>query len=121
MLVGLSEIGFKNDVIPQEYQGGIFTFSKVDLSLDPIEYFELNDYLIDVTILSNRADALCYLVMAKELAAYFNTIPISLKKPTPTMKSNINVSKKLIGTNRLSYVEAKNYDVNLKLNELTFL
>ena len=121
MLVGLSEIGFKNDVVPQEYQDGIFTFSKVDLSLDPIEYFELNDYLIDVTILSNRADALCYLVMAKELAAYFNTIPISLKKPTPTMKSNINVSKKLIGTNHLSYVEAKNYDVNLKLNELAFL
>lgn len=121
MLVGLSEIGFKNDVVPQEYQDGIFTFSKVDLSLDPIEYFELDDYLIDVTILSNRADALCYLIMAKELAAYFNTIPISLKKPTPTMKSNINVSKKLIGTNHLSYVEAKNYDVNLKLNELAFL
>ena len=52
MLVGLSELGFKNDVIPQEYQNGIFTFSKVDLSLDPIAYFELDDYLIDVTIKS---------------------------------------------------------------------
>ncbi|SYV90666.1 EMAP domain, partial [Metamycoplasma alkalescens] len=29
--------------------------------------------MIEISILSNRADAQCYLVMAKELAAYFQT------------------------------------------------
>ena len=121
MLVGLSELGFNEQVIPNKFKEGIFTFSKINLDLDPIEYFELDDYLIDITILSNRADALSYLIMAKELAAYFNSTPISLKKPTPTLKSDITVSKKLPGTNNLCYVEAKKHNTNLKLDELVFL
>lgn len=120
MLVGLSEVGFDENIIPQEFQDQIFTFKKVDLNLDPLEYFELNDYLIDVTILSNRADATCYLIMAKELGAYFNSKPLKLKENKATLKSSLNVYDKLIDTNYLSLVETSDL-INLSIQDKMLL
>ncbi|CRH45518.1 phenylalanyl-tRNA synthetase subunit beta [Chlamydia trachomatis] len=73
MFVSLAELGFDPEIVPKELNEGIFQLDKIDLNIDPITYFDLDDYIIDISILSNRADAQCYLVMAKELAAYFDT------------------------------------------------
>lgn len=90
MLVSLSELGFDPNILTPE-QDGIFTFGPVDLFEDPLKIFELNDILIDVKILSNRADANSYLIMAKELAAYFNTTILPLKSKSATFESEINL------------------------------
>lgn len=90
MLVSLSELGFDPNILTPE-QDGIFTFGPVDLFEDPLKIFELNDILIDVKILSNRADANSYLIMAKELVAYFNTTILSLKSKSATFESEINL------------------------------
>ncbi|MDC8921433.1 phenylalanine--tRNA ligase subunit beta [Metamycoplasma hyosynoviae] len=122
MLVGLGEVGFDEELIPDEYKDQIFTFDgPIDLSLDPMEYFELNDYLIDVTILSNRADAQCYLIMSRELAAYFGSKPKSFSASPATFFSNLKVSKNLVGVNHLSYVEVMKNDLNVSIHDKMLL
>lgn len=121
MLVGLSEIGIPYEFAPEKFNDQIFTFGKVDLNLDPMKYFEIDDYLIDVTILSNRADAMCYLIFAKELAAYFNSKINEIKPTDGLLESTINVKKQLVKTNSLSYVEALNKDISLSIQDQFFL
>ncbi|WP_412031431.1 phenylalanine--tRNA ligase subunit beta [Metamycoplasma buccale] len=140
MLVGLHEIGFNPLFIPKEFDDQIFTFKKVDLSLDPIEYFDLDDFIIDVTILSNRADALCYLVMANELTSYFQTKTFKINGNFSSNKSNFKIEKLpkeilgvgLIETNKIKEITLKEKmflwknemrtDNNVSaINNLTFL
>lgn len=74
MLVSFEELGFDVNLLREKWKEDILILDEVvDLSLDPIKYFDLEDNLIDVSILSNRSDAQSYLVFAKELAAYFKT------------------------------------------------
>ena len=74
MLSAPSEFGIDKDLFRPEIVEGITRYDEVtDLSIDPIEYLGLNDYIIDVSILSNRSDAASYYIMALELAAYFKT------------------------------------------------
>ncbi|MBN4089414.1 phenylalanine--tRNA ligase subunit beta [Mycoplasma enhydrae] len=120
MLVGLEELGFDANVVPEEFRDGIFQLNKMDLNIDPISYFDLDDYLIDVSILSNRADAQCYLIMAKELAAYFDTEIKWPKKPTPNLISNFQV-KSLKSTNAFSFVEASNNNLKCCIKESMLL
>ncbi|MCV3753282.1 phenylalanine--tRNA ligase subunit beta [Mycoplasma enhydrae] len=120
MLVGLEELGFDANVVPEEFRDGIFQLNKMDLNIDPISYFDLDDYLIDVSILSNRADAQCYLIMAKELAAYFDTEIKWPKKPTPNLISNFQV-KSLKSTNAFSLVEASNNNLKCCIKESMLL
>ncbi|MGX9340393.1 phenylalanine--tRNA ligase subunit beta [Mycoplasma sp. 4044] len=124
MLVGLEEIGFKPDSISEKnmWNDGIFVFeNKVDLNLDPIEYFALDDYIIDISILSNRADANSYLIMAKELAAYFGTTPLSLNKLlTKEFHSDFSI-KSLQETNHFTLREIKVEDIKISLQDELFL
>ncbi|PZV99933.1 phenylalanine--tRNA ligase subunit beta [Metamycoplasma auris] len=120
MFVGLSEIGFDEEVIPETLKNQIFQLDKIDLSIDPIEYFDLDDWIIDVSILSNRADAQSYLVMAKELSAYFNTEIKWPKKPNHNLISNFIVGN-LKHTNAFSLIEASNFNLNCSLNEKMLL
>ncbi|WP_373438065.1 phenylalanine--tRNA ligase subunit beta [Metamycoplasma equirhinis] len=92
MFIGLSDFGFDPNILPEELKEGIFKVGKIDLNLDPIQYFDFDDYIIDVTILSNRSDAACYLIFAKELAAYFKTDVAKLSKPVASLKSSIMVT-----------------------------
>ncbi|GFR95725.1 phenylalanine--tRNA ligase beta subunit [Elysia marginata] len=74
MLSSLTELGVSKDLVRDSYQEGIMFYDEVkDLSLDPVDYLDLQDTIIDVDILSNRSDAQSYYVMARELAAYFKT------------------------------------------------
>lgn len=120
MFVGLSEIGFDKSVVPEEFSDGIFQLDKIDLNIDPISYFDLDDYMIDVSILSNRADSQSYLVMAKELAAYFKTEIKWPKKASSNLLSSF-VVKKLKNTNSFSLVEANNINLDCSINEKMLL
>ncbi|OYD27125.1 phenylalanyl-tRNA synthetase beta subunit [Mycoplasma testudineum] len=73
MLVSLEELVHDPELVRDEYRDGIFLLDDIDLNLDPIKFFDLDDYIIDVSILSNRSDANSYKIMALELAAYFNS------------------------------------------------
>lgn len=71
---------------------GVVLLETADLTGDPIQDLQLNDSLIDVTILSNRDDAHCYVVLAQELAAYLNhdiSIP-ALAAPPYSTTANIS-------------------------------
>ncbi|AWX69678.1 phenylalanine--tRNA ligase subunit beta [[Mycoplasma] anseris] len=121
MLVGLGEIGFDENIIPDEFQDQIFVFDQaIDLNNDPMEYLELNDYLIDVSILSNRADANSYLIMAKEIAAYFNHQIPALKNKKPTFESDLKVAD-LIQTHHFTLTETKDTNFNLEIQDQLFL
>lgn len=66
---------------------GVVLLETADLASDPIQDLQLNDSLIDVTILSNRDDAHCYVVLAQELAAYLHVdinIPAIVAPPYST-------------------------------------
>ncbi|AWX42731.1 Phenylalanine--tRNA ligase beta subunit [Metamycoplasma cloacale] len=120
MLVGLGEIGFNEDIIPEEFNDQIFTFGKIDLNLDPMEYLELNDYLIDITILSNRADANSYLIMAKEIAAYFNVKIADIEINNATLESKLSI-KELNETKAFSLIETTDTEYHLDVINQMFL
>ncbi|MBN3534359.1 phenylalanine--tRNA ligase subunit beta [Mycoplasma procyoni] len=111
MLVSLNELGFNPEYVWDEYKEGIFTFGEVDLNLDPVKYFSIDDYLIDIKILSNRSDANSYLVMARELAAYFLENFNDLEFTKATFESNFKIEN---GHGKLSGLEAK-VDPSFKL------
>ena len=74
MLISLAELGFDQALLTQELQDNIFIINEaIELDWDPIEYLNLHDNLIEVSILTNRSDAQSYYVFAQELAAYFQT------------------------------------------------
>ncbi|MBN0970918.1 phenylalanine--tRNA ligase subunit beta [Mycoplasma phocoeninasale] len=114
MFVGLLELGFNEESLPDDQKEGIFQVGKIDLNIDPIQYFDLDDYLIDVSILSNRYDAACYLIFAKELSAYFNSKVLEIPKPHPTLSSSLKIAE-LKKTNSFTLVEAnaKNFTLNI--------
>lgn len=120
MFVSLTELGFDPEIVPKELNEGIFQLDKIDLNIDPITYFDLDDYIIDISILSNRADAQCYLVMAKELAAYFDTDVKWPKKANPNLISDF-VVKNLNNTQAFSLIEASNTNLGCSLHEQMLL
>ncbi|MBU4692349.1 phenylalanine--tRNA ligase subunit beta [Mycoplasma zalophi] len=121
MLAGLEEIGFDIDVLPAKWNDGIFTFQeKVDLSLDPISYFELQDYIIDISILSNRADANSYYVMARELAAYFKTNINFPKNDIKRYKTEFKVEN-LQETDHFTLFETTQDNIKITLQDEVFL
>ncbi|MCU4117184.1 phenylalanine--tRNA ligase subunit beta [Mycoplasma zalophi] len=121
MLAGLEEIGFDVDVLPAKWNDGIFTFQeKVDLSLDPISYFELQDYIIDISILSNRADANSYYVMARELAAYFKANINFPKNDIKRYKTGFKVEN-LQETDHFTLFETTQDNIQITLQDEVFL
>jgi len=112
MLTSFGELGFDKDLLHPRHEG--ITEYHFDISEDPIKVLKLQDYIIDVDILSNRSDANSYLVMARELSAYFNTKTKELKAKTPTFKSAIKVQNGKAQS--LSFVEV-NDDFELTIED----
>ncbi len=118
MLTSIGEFGVDKDLVRDTHEG-IMTYNYItDLSIDPIEELGLRDILIDVDILSNRPDAQSYLVMAKELAAYFRTTPLKLETNKASLDSNIKTKESKLGS--LAMLEAK-VDFTIKPNEQILL
>ena len=59
MICSLGELGLSKSVVPKNYQEGIYVFeTEQELGSDVVEVLGLNDYILDLSITPNRADAL---------------------------------------------------------------
>lgn len=120
MLASFDELGFSSKLLREDWRDQIFIFEKVSLKSDPIKKLDLDDNIIDISILSNRSDANSYLIMGLELSAYFKTnISIVEEKNILTKKSCI----KMIG-NEENYISGIELDVNnfkMDINDIVLL
>ena len=105
MLTSLNEFGINNELLWDGAIEGIQNYEGYSINDDPIEKLMLNDSLIEVDILTNRSDAISYIVMAKELAAFFDTKEAKIEKNDATFKSNLKVKENL--HQKLVFVESK--------------
>lgn len=73
MICSLKELGLEQSVIPKKYQEGIYVFDKEqEKGANIIEIFNLNDFIIDISITPNRADCLSVRGITYELSALYN-------------------------------------------------
>ena len=73
MICSLAELGLSKSVVPKNYQEGIYVFeTKQELGSDVVEVLGLNDYILDLSITPNRADALSMRGLTYELGALYN-------------------------------------------------
>ncbi|WP_029512611.1 phenylalanine--tRNA ligase subunit beta [Mycoplasmopsis iners] len=123
MLSGFPELGFDITKLPySEDDLVMIKGGKFNLDTDPIEYFELDDYIIDITTPSNRADINSYYVLALELAAYYNTEFKWFnwnRKLDADFRSKIKVNKN--EANALAFLEVKVKNNETKLEDQLFL
>ncbi len=111
MFSALSEFGIDESLVPTELKEGIWLLNKANLEHDPIEKLGLNDYIIEIDLLSNRSDAQSYWVIATELAAFLNKeVKIFEEFKKPTGKPIFEAKKGK--ADLLSVSEAK--DINIK-------
>ena len=73
MICSLAELGLSKSVVPKNYQEGIYVFeTDQELGSDVVEVLGLNDYILDLSITPNRADALSMRGLTYELGALYN-------------------------------------------------
>ncbi|HHY72770.1 MAG TPA: phenylalanine--tRNA ligase subunit beta [Bacillus bacterium] len=70
MICSLQELGIETKFVPKEYATGIFVFPfDVEVGTDALEYLNLNDKVLELSLTPNRSDALSMLGVAYEVAA----------------------------------------------------
>ncbi|MCE6091215.1 phenylalanine--tRNA ligase subunit beta [Mycoplasmopsis agalactiae] len=123
MLASYSELGYDSSLLPFDPNGVILLDdSSINEDLDPIKYFNLDDYIIDITTPANRAETNSYYVLAMELAAYYKTKfvwPNLLPKDNYRFRSNIKVSKN--EATELTFFEARLKNNKTSLKDILFL
>ena len=73
MICSLAELGLSKSAVPKNYQEGIYVFeTEQELGSDVVEVLGLNDYILDLSITPNRADALSMRGLTYELGALYN-------------------------------------------------
>lgn len=73
MICSLGELGLSKSVVPKNYQEGIYVFeTEQELGSDVVELLGLNDYILDLSITPNRADALSMRGLTYELGALYS-------------------------------------------------
>lgn len=76
MICSLQELGIEGKLIPKEYSEGIFVFpNDVHVGEDALEYLNLHDYVLELGLTPNRADALNMIGVAYEVAAILSQEP----------------------------------------------
>lgn len=81
MICSLQELGIETKFVPKEYATGIFVFPfEVEVGSDPLEYLNLNDKVLELSLTPNRSDALSMLGVAYEVAAILSR-EVKLPKP----------------------------------------
>ncbi|EIN14895.1 Phenylalanyl-tRNA synthetase beta chain [Mycoplasmopsis agalactiae 14628] len=123
MLASYSELGYDSSLLPFDPNGVILLDdSSINEDSDPIKYFDLDDYIIDITTPANRAETNSYYVLAMELAAYYKTKfvwPNLLPKDNYRFRSNIKVSKN--EASELTFFEARLKNNKTCLKDTLFL
>ncbi|VEU60705.1 Phenylalanine--tRNA ligase beta subunit [Mycoplasmopsis bovigenitalium] len=123
MLCNFSELGYDISKLPFNQEDLMMLNQKLPLDKDPVEYFDLDDYIIDITTPANRPDANSYYVLAQEIAAYLNTkfdwFNWKNKSIKPKFKSTISVSRK--NCNSLSFLDVHAKNKKSSLKDMLFL
>ncbi|MDR0197888.1 MAG: phenylalanine--tRNA ligase subunit beta [Oscillospiraceae bacterium] len=95
MLCSLDELGLDKGDFPYASADGILIlnddpdFDKIEIGMDALDFFGLNDTVMEFEITNNRPDCLSVTGLAREAAATFN-LPLRLKEPSHTgFKCNI--------------------------------
>ncbi|GGE76582.1 phenylalanine--tRNA ligase subunit beta [Priestia taiwanensis] len=97
MICALEEIGVESKLVAKEYQEGIFVFpSDAEVGQNALEYLQLHDSVLELSLTPNRADCLNMLGVAYEVAAILRT-DVKLPEVAPVVSaektsSYINVS-----------------------------
>ncbi|MGX7109605.1 phenylalanine--tRNA ligase subunit beta [Facklamia miroungae] len=77
MLCSLQEIGFSEKVVPKEFVDGIYLLDdEAPIGQDIVEYMELDDPILELSITPNRADALSMRGVAYEVGAIISQVPL---------------------------------------------
>ncbi|MDR0222603.1 MAG: phenylalanine--tRNA ligase subunit beta [Oscillospiraceae bacterium] len=86
MLCSLDELGLDKSEFPYADADGILVlngdpeFDKAEIGMDALEFFGLNDAVMEFEITNNRPDCLSVTGLAREAAAVFN-LPLDIKEP----------------------------------------
>lgn len=95
MICALDEIGFSKDVVPKEWEDGIYVFDdSVPVGEDVYSYLGMDDDVIDLDVTPNRGDMLSVLGTVHDLAAIYDQKP-EIKKPTVSEDAAIKVEDEL--------------------------
>lgn len=94
MICSLQEIGIASNLVPKQFEEGIFVFPEVvEPGTDALSALYLNDQVMEFDLTPNRADALSMIGTAYETAALYNT---SMQKPqTETQDNNESIHDNL--------------------------
>lgn len=123
MMAGYDELGFNPDTLPYDKDGIILIDDpEITVDTDPVEYFMLNDYVIDISTYANRPETNSYFVLAKELAAYYRTDFVFNKVEKAEgyhFKTKTRAVKK--EAQELSIIEAKITNIKTSIQDVLFL
>ncbi|QTU83345.1 phenylalanine--tRNA ligase subunit beta [Carnobacteriaceae bacterium zg-C25] len=76
MICSLDELGVSSNVVPKAYSEGIFVLPEdAPIGVDAMEYLQLNDDVLELSVTANRADALSMYGVAYEVGAIFEKTP----------------------------------------------
>ncbi|UUD35144.1 phenylalanine--tRNA ligase subunit beta [Mycoplasmopsis caviae] len=125
MLSGFSELGFDENKLPFGVDDIILLnpTRNFDLSANPLEYFESDDYIFDITTPANRGDSNSYYVLAQEIAAYYQT-PFKWFSYKKTHKAGIHRQVLNVDNGEakaLSFLECRFKHKDTKLRDLLIL
>ncbi|NWK84519.1 phenylalanine--tRNA ligase subunit beta [Staphylococcus sp. GSSP0090] len=94
MICSLQEIGIPSNLVPKQFEDGIFVFSsKVKPGTDALDALYLNDQVMEFDLTPNRADALSMIGTAYETAALYN-VPMT-KPETHSIESSDQTSDEI--------------------------
>ncbi|GAY72866.1 phenylalanyl-tRNA synthetase beta chain [Lentilactobacillus kosonis] len=94
MICALDEIGFSKDVVPKEWEDGIYVFDDtVPVGEDVYSYLGMDDDVIDLDVTPNRGDMLSVLGTVHELAAIYDQSP-EIKAPEITEDVDVKAMMK---------------------------
>ncbi|WP_435128376.1 phenylalanine--tRNA ligase subunit beta [Mycoplasma sp. 6243] len=106
MLASWSELGYKWDLLSKKDELLVLPNDFASINDDPMQLLSIDDYLIEIAINANRNDANSYFILAKELAAYFNTkFVFESKEQEPNFISDFKAANGM--AKNLSFSEIK--------------
>lgn len=90
MLCSLQELGVEEKYVPEEFKNGIYLLpNDLEVGSNPLDYFGLNDTVIDLEVTSNRSDLLSIEGVAFDLgAALDKKFEVKNLKPAEINKQN---------------------------------
>ncbi|QKT05455.1 phenylalanine--tRNA ligase subunit beta [Mycoplasma sp. OR1901] len=106
MMAAWSELGYQYDLLNERDEILVLPNDFASLEDDPVQVLGLDDYIIEISLTTNRNDLNSYYYIAKEIASYYNLeFKFDFNDVKPTFKSNLEVKNTI--SKELSFLEVK--------------